>query len=580
VLKIKKGDVKMRRQRTLVIAMLVCTLVVGTAWGQSAWDIVNGQATDDGSGARISNSQLHFMATNTDVISEDHVKQTIAVTQDTVYDIEVTANTDYELAADAWWFIVSLTQEPAPGSGEELEVPGIDRIVERTESTNPPPFDGTFEGTWTAPSTGNATLIITCGIWNGGPFDAYVTGISVKAQGSEDELVTESDFSVDDEGTAGDFVGEGEGEVPPLCATVSPANPVVDDEVTVAVFEDGVQIDVFELGFEDPGEVYVAEAEGDEVLTLNGDGTASFTMTQVILDQNWFWVGANGTGEVYAEMDMSDFLVGGNCGGAVEEGAGEEPEAKTTITSSSPFFIEGEEGVLNGPDALEGWSFNGAAIEATEPVVAYTFSPANPTDGQEVTLSATVDGDPAEIYWIEMEAGMDDESAYFYLSPEELYAEIGEDVIESEEGFALVDGSAVFTWDLNLEVDGFFWLFVEVASNECEEMAVASESFEDLAIWTDLYTTGSSAHEFVEGPLAGCYVQDGNDLIIPILVAEHAGLYRATYDDGSGKAIVETDPFHLVLLPAGSELPVTGIFGLGLLLGLGAIGGILRSRKH
>ena len=46
----------------------------------------------------------------------------------------------------------------------------------------------------------------------------------------------------------------------------------------------------------------------------------------------------------------------------------------------------------------------------------------------------------------------------------------------------------------------------------------------------------------------------------PVLVGD-AGMYTCAYDDGGGKALVETQPFELEVLPAGS-LPVAGIAGL------------------
>jgi hypothetical protein len=56
------------------------------------------------------------------------------------------------------------------------------------------------------------------------------------------------------------------------------------------------------------------------------------------------------------------------------------------------------------------------------------------------------------------------------------------------------------------------------------------------------------------------------------------GTYTCVYDDGTGKAIVETPPFVLTVLPAGS-LPVAGVVGFALLAALTAIGGIVMRRR-
>jgi len=53
---------------------------------------------------------------------------------------------------------------------------------------------------------------------------------------------------------------------------------------------------------------------------------------------------------------------------------------------------------------------------------------------------------------------------------------------------------------------------------------------------------------------------------------EDEGVYSCVYDDGLGKALVETEPYHLVVLPAGT-LPATGGLGLCAMAGFLALGG-------
>jgi len=68
-------------------------------------------------------------------------------------------------------------------------------------------------------------------------------------------------------------------------------------------------------------------------------------------------------------------------------------------------------------------------------------------------------------------------------------------------------------------------------------------------------------------------------LVFSPVTMDDEGTYTCIYDDGSGKAIVETPPFALTVLTAGS-LPVAGVVGLGLLVALTAIGGLVVRRRR
>jgi hypothetical protein len=59
---------------------------------------------------------------------------------------------------------------------------------------------------------------------------------------------------------------------------------------------------------------------------------------------------------------------------------------------------------------------------------------------------------------------------------------------------------------------------------------------------------------------------------------DDAGSYTCVYDDGTGKALVETPPYILSVFAAGS-LPVAGMIGLGLLAAMTAIGGVVLRRR-
>jgi hypothetical protein len=63
----------------------------------------------------------------------------------------------------------------------------------------------------------------------------------------------------------------------------------------------------------------------------------------------------------------------------------------------------------------------------------------------------------------------------------------------------------------------------------------------------------------------------------PVTV-DDAGTYTCAYDDGTGKAPVETPAYELVVFEAGA-LPVAGMVGLGLLAALTAIGGVVMRRR-
>ena len=60
-----------------------------------------------------------------------------------------------------------------------------------------------------------------------------------------------------------------------------------------------------------------------------------------------------------------------------------------------------------------------------------------------------------------------------------------------------------------------------------------------------------------------------------------AGTYAVSYDDGAGAKDVINISFDLNVLPAGNELPLTGLLGLGLLAGACVLGGssVLRRKK-
>jgi len=99
---------------------------------------------------------------------------------------------------------------------------------------------------------------------------------------------------------------------------VVPEDPGVDAEVTVTIYDEDLILPIFEMGFEDPGDVYLSEEE--ENLTINPNGSATFTMTADILENGWVWIGGEHPelGEAYAEMEMAEFLAGGNCDGGKE----------------------------------------------------------------------------------------------------------------------------------------------------------------------------------------------------------------------------------------------------------------------
>ena len=99
------------------------------------------------------------------------------------------------------------------------------------------------------------------------------------------------------------------------CAVVTPENPIAGEEVTVTIYDEETILPIFELGGDEPEVYYGEEEDGDYLLTINEDGSATFTVTADLLANEYVWIGGEHEelGEAYAEVEAGDFLAGGNC---------------------------------------------------------------------------------------------------------------------------------------------------------------------------------------------------------------------------------------------------------------------------
>ena len=262
---------------------------------------------------------------------------------------------------------------------------------------------------------------------------------------------------------------------------------------------------------------------------------------------------------------------GGSC-----EGAEAPPEPSCAVAVSSSYPIEGESFSIE----LDCTSVTVGSVEwfkddvsiTGKPPSCITMSPTDAVAGDTVTLTA-YDEDGAEFdlsdVWVV-------ESNFAYYGPDGFLV-LENPAYDSETigDIAIVDGAieVVLTqemldhthWDLFLLGEDFAW--------ESWNGLAGFGQGEAFATVADAVAAGGAAC-VTKGDKAFA-TPFGDVLEFDPLEASDDGVYTGVVNDGEF-----TVSYTLDTLPAGSVVPVTGLVGLGLLIGLGAIGGALRTRKR